>query len=114
VKLRDMATTATMKVCCGNLCLTKAHESGKVDDCINVIEDYMRTYYFMKRHELKKDFRSKLETMTKGTTFGGDRVGQLSIKLPGDRSIDVCPNAFAAVHCRGHTFYDRVSANSLS
>lgn len=109
MKLRDMAVKATMKVCCRKLCLTKCEE--KVEDCIPLVEAYMRPYYFMGRRELKKNFRAKLEAMTTGISFGGDRQGQLSIKLQNERSIDVCPAAYTALHCRGHTFYDEVSTS---
>lgn len=114
-KLSDVVKAAYFDDCgCGRFCL---HAIGgkdvEVPERLHLLSSYMRSWHWMNQKEHKRKFTALLEGMTENeTTPGGDRRGELSVTISGIK-YRVCPKAFAKVHCRGHTYYDKVSVMLL-
>ena len=111
-RLRRLATEAVTFNCeCGNMCLAKcAGENASIEASREVLEEYMKPWFFYKRKVHRQEFLKLLEGCTTGFSPGGERQGDLVLHLHhvNYKVHKVCRTAFAKAHLRGHDYYDKV------
>ena len=105
--LRELGTSIAYTRCCKNNCLANLAPSGKFDDSVEMVIQYLDDWYLLDPHTHRAKFMDILRAQTTGISFGGERQGQLYLRYDHEQ-YPVCRNAFVYAHGRKKTYYDKV------
>ena len=107
LSLLAVAKGMVYKPCCKNNCLATLSPSNDFNESVQMVALYLDDWYLLDKKEHRERFLDLLKAQTTGISFGGERQGQLSLRI-GTEQFNVCRDAFVRAHNRGKTYYDQM------
>jgi hypothetical protein len=93
--------------CCNKNCLATLSPTRDFNESVEMVATYLDDWYLLDKATHRDKFLDLLRAQTTGISFGGERQGQLFLRI-GAEQFPVCRDAFARAHNRGKTYYDRM------
>jgi hypothetical protein len=93
--------------CCNKNCLATLSPTNDFNESVEMVASYLDDWYILDRPTHREKFLDLLRAQTTGISFGGERQGQLFLRI-GAEQYPVCRDAFVRAHHRGKTFYDNM------